>query len=229
MQRASLSCFRTATTCLTSPPGCLSTPFSTAKHWGADFEPIPVDLKDFAYLLFTSGSTGRPKGVGVTHANATAFLHAVGERYDFGPDDRFSQTFDMTFDLSVFDMFVAWSAGGCLCVPTQRQLIKPGRFIEDHELTVWFSVPSTGVFMRRLGELKEGRYPSLRWSLFCGEPLPVAVADAWARAAPASTVENLYGPPKRRSPVRSTAGGLADRLTKRCKASCRSGSPSRER
>jgi acyl-CoA synthetase (AMP-forming)/AMP-acid ligase II len=34
----------------------------------------------------------------------------------------------------------------------------------------------------------------LRWSLFCGEPLPAELAGAWAEAAPSSVVENLYGP-----------------------------------
>jgi acyl-coenzyme A synthetase/AMP-(fatty) acid ligase len=72
--------------------------------------------------------------------------------------------------------------------------MSPGGFIRDAELTMWFSVPSTGVFMRKLGALKPGAFPSLRWSLFCGEPLPMEVAKAWAAAAPASQVENLYGP-----------------------------------
>ncbi|MGI9316421.1 MAG: AMP-binding protein, partial [bacterium] len=61
-------------------------------------------------------------------------------------------------------------------------------------LTVWFSVPSTGVFMKRLGMLKPNSYPNLRVSLFCGEALPVGIARAWTDAAPNSIVENLYGP-----------------------------------
>jgi amino acid adenylation domain-containing protein len=147
-----------------------------------------------AYLLFTSGSTGRPKGVGVAQRNVVAFLDAIAERYDFGPEDRFSQTFDLTFDLSVFDMFVAWSSGACLCCPSAAQLLSPARFIRDSELSVWFSVPSLGAMMRKLRMLKPASYPSLRWSLFCGEPLPAELAQAWADAAPGSTVENLYGP-----------------------------------
>src|SRR5207245_171684 len=31
-------------------------------------------------------------------------------------------------------------------------------------------------------------------SLFCGEALPMEVAQHWQEAAPGSTVENLYGP-----------------------------------
>jgi acyl-coenzyme A synthetase/AMP-(fatty) acid ligase len=59
---------------------------------------------------------------------------------------------------------------------------------------VYFTVPTVGLLMQRFGALKPGRYPSLRWSLFCGEPLPVPLAQAWAAAAPGASVENLYGP-----------------------------------
>jgi amino acid adenylation domain-containing protein len=147
-----------------------------------------------AYLLFTSGSTGIPKGVIVSHRNVRAFVDFMVDRYQVEEDDRFSQMFDMTFDLSVFDMFVCWERGACLCCPTQKDLVSPGKFLREARLTIWFSVPSTAVFMRRLGLLKPDRYPSLRLSLFCGEPLPVSIATAWLEAAPNSVVENLYGP-----------------------------------
>jgi acyl-coenzyme A synthetase/AMP-(fatty) acid ligase len=91
-------------------------------------------------------------------------------------------------------MFMAWESGACVCCPPERALMSPGRFIRDARLTVWFSVPSTAVFMRKLKMLKPDSYPGLRLSLFCGEPLPAEVAKAWAAAAPESVVENLYGP-----------------------------------
>ncbi len=147
-----------------------------------------------AYLMFTSGSTGVPKGVAVSHANVRAFVERMTPRYRLTPSDRVSQMFDLTFDLSVFDQFMTWEAGACLVCPTRAQLLNPAGFIQDNELTVWFSVPSVAMFMRRLGVLAPSSLPSLRWSLFCGEPLPADLAEAWRAAASGSTVENLYGP-----------------------------------
>lgn len=149
---------------------------------------------EVAYLLFTSGSTGRPKGVMVAHRNVSAFLDSMCERYAITETDRFSSTFDLTFDLSVFDMFCAWEKGACVCVPTAQQKLFPGKYVKQHALTVWFSVPSTGVLMNRLKMLKPGTYETLRWTLFCGEALPVEVVQRFAEAAPNSIVENLYGP-----------------------------------
>lgn len=159
-----------------------------------DWRAGPVDPNGIVYLLFTSGSTGQPKGVMVAHRNVTHFVDAMVERYAVTEADRLSQTFDLTFDLSAFDMFVTWEAGACLCVPTAAEKALPGRYVTDAGLTIWFSVPSTAVLMSRLRLLKPGRYPALRYSLFCGEALPIEVIEKWADAAPNSTLENLYGP-----------------------------------
>lgn len=153
-----------------------------------------VGAEDDAYLLFTSGSTGRPKGVPISHRNVTAFLGVNQRRYQLTPADRLTQTFDLTFDLSVFDLFMAWGAGAAVCSLQPIELHAPFRFLEKHCVTVWFSVPSVAALMTRRRSLRPGVLPTLRWSLFCGEALPRSLAEAWQLAAPHSTIENLYGP-----------------------------------
>jgi amino acid adenylation domain-containing protein len=154
----------------------------------------PVLPDDIAYLLFTSGSTGEPKGVPVAHGNVTHFLDVVAARYGVTPDDRLSQTFDQTFDLSVFDLFLAWECGACVVSLSTVELLAPAKIMAQRGITLWFSVPSVAAQLRKRDLLKPGVFPGLRWSLFCGEPLPDASARAWQEAAPNSVVENLYGP-----------------------------------
>ncbi|WP_432087584.1 amino acid adenylation domain-containing protein [Streptomyces sp. bgisy095] len=163
----------------------------------APFAPPPapaVSGDDLAYILFTSGSTGRPKGVPVTHDNVAAYLGHVIPRYGLGPGARVSQTFDLTFDPSVYDMFAAWGSGATLVVPTRDDVLSPVRYVNERRITHWNSVPSVAAIAMRLRALKPGAMPTLRWSLFCGEALKTAHAGAWAAAAPNSTLENIYGP-----------------------------------
>ncbi|MET7605543.1 amino acid adenylation domain-containing protein [Streptomyces avermitilis] len=149
---------------------------------------------DIAYIIFTSGSTGAPKGVPILHRNICAYLGQVAPRYDIEPGSRLSQSFELTFDGSVHDLFVAWAGGGTLVVPMRSQLLSPVKTINSLRLTHWFSVPSLISFASRLGTLKPGSLPTLRWSIFGGEPLTLAAAREWRAAAPDSRLEVLYGP-----------------------------------
>jgi acyl-coenzyme A synthetase/AMP-(fatty) acid ligase len=72
--------------------------------------------------------------------------------------------------------------------------MSPGKFIRDNALSVWFSVPSVPMFMEKMRSLRPRSLPSLRWSFFCGEALPIRAVKNWTTAAPNSRIVNLYGP-----------------------------------
>jgi amino acid adenylation domain-containing protein len=149
---------------------------------------------DLAYLLFTSGSTGRPKGVPISHANIGAYLRAMLPRYDLGPGDSVTQVYELTFDLSMFEVWMAWASGSCLCAMNRLQALQPARYARKYGLTVWVSTPSLVNALKARDMLPAGSLPGLRYSVFCGEPLPARSAWYWQDAAPNSTLDNLYGP-----------------------------------
>lgn len=146
-----------------------------------------------AYILFTSGSTGKPKGVPISHANVDAYLTAAGSVTDFQASDRFSQNFDLTFDLSVHDMFLCWRHGAELVVPNEHDLESPAEYAIREDVTCWFSVPSLAQKMNLRGSLEAGALSNIRHSIFCGEALPLDLADKWQKAT-GTQVENWYGP-----------------------------------
>jgi non-ribosomal peptide synthetase component F len=115
-------------------------------------------------------------------------------RYFFEPTDRVAGLAEITFDISVFDMFATWSNGATLLVVPATQLIAPAGFINGKKATVIFTVPSVASNMKKMKMLKPNAMTSLRYSLFSGEPLPGISAACWMEAAPNSIVDNLFGP-----------------------------------
>lgn len=149
---------------------------------------------DVAYVLFTSGSTGRPKGVPIRHANISAYLSYTIDRYRVRPGCRVSHTFDLTFDLSVFDLFVTWGGGATLIVPSRRDLLSPVDYLTGSAITHWFSVPSVITVTAGLGNLPTGRVTDLKYAIFCGEQLTYSQAARWQAVAPDAVIDNVYGP-----------------------------------
>ena len=144
-------------------------------------EPIFVRAEDIAYIIFTSGTTGISKGVMISAGNLHHYLSVMQDRYRLMPQDRVAGTAEWSFDLSVSNMFLTWSAGASLHVIPSAQVMAPAKFISDNSMTVWFSVPSIIALMKRMKALRPGLLPSLRYSLFAGEGVPLPSAKAGRR------------------------------------------------
>ena len=181
----------------TLPEWCQETPhrfICQPQLLSADNWKQPELVNRHAYMLFTSGTTGKPKGIAVSHQNMKAYVSNILEKYTLTSRDRFSQMSDLTFDLSVHDIGCAWTVGGCLYITPEAALLCPADFVNRHQLSCWNSVPSLLGFMNKFGKMKPGSFPHLRYSFFCGEAMPTAMADKWRKATPGGTVVNLYGP-----------------------------------
>src|SRR5262245_5298967 len=80
---------------------------------------------DLAYVMYTSGSTGRPKGVMVTHAGLPPLVQFMQEQMRIGPGDRVLQFASFSFDVSVWEIFAAFTSGATLVLADREDLL-PG-------------------------------------------------------------------------------------------------------
>jgi D-alanine--poly(phosphoribitol) ligase subunit 1 len=177
-------------------------------------KPVTPDPTAIAYILFTSGSTGEPKGIPITFNNLGHLIDVIQNRYQLNFNERVAQYSTLSFDASVLDMCLAWSAGAPLYVVPEDHLLGPAKFIQENLLSVWFSVPSVISIMMKLAMLKPNCFPSLKFSFFSGEALTVSQAEAWQQAAPNSLIENLYGL------TETTVESLAQPFNEAIKLSC---------
>ena len=154
----------------------------------------PGSAADLAYIIYTSGSTGVPKGVAITHESAYTCIEKSHRLFETCENDRFTQFSALSFDVSILDLFLCWKSGAALFVAAPSEALVPMSFVTTHGITVWSSVPSLANFLLKLRLLKRGSLAQVRLFLFCGEALPVELAQACLEAAPRSRVLNLYGP-----------------------------------
>jgi D-alanine--poly(phosphoribitol) ligase subunit 1 len=148
-----------------------------------------------AYVMFTSGSTGVPKGVMISQPALSNYLAWIRQSIRPTADDRWSQHPNIGFDLSVLDIYGALPFGAALYpLVSESARMLPAQWIRKHQLTIWNSVPSVVSLMMRAGQTNGAHLSSVRLFTFCGEPLLPEHVAALFDAAPASTVQNTYGP-----------------------------------
>nr|WP_084495711.1 non-ribosomal peptide synthetase [Nocardia shimofusensis] len=154
----------------------------------------PLRPANTAYILFTSGSTGRPKGVAVPHRAVANHVRWFVAEYGMGAADVSLFKTAVTFDMSVWDVFVPFVTGGRVVVAAPDGHRDPhylAEVIAAERVTVTPFVPS--MLRAVVDTLEKGSLDSLRVVWFAGEALSAETALA-ARRVSRARLDNLYGP-----------------------------------
>ncbi|MGK4000276.1 amino acid adenylation domain-containing protein [Sorangium sp. So ce1024] len=167
---------------------------------GAPHDDAPLEVAprpdDLAYVIFTSGSTGKPKGVAIDHRSAANTLDDVNERLGVGTADRVLALSSLTFDLSVYDLFGLWAAGGAVVLPDPELARDPAHW-EDmmvrHRVTLWNTVPALMQMLVAHRAGRAGPRVPLRAALLSGDWIPVRLPDQIRTAFPDAAVVSLGG------------------------------------
>jgi amino acid adenylation domain-containing protein len=160
-----------------------------------DLNPIFTTGNELAYIFFTSGTTGEPKGVPITRANLTGFVDAFWKfGFKIDENDRILQMFELTFDLSVMSYLIPLLKGACVYTIPKGKIKYNYIFelLDEQHLTVALMVPSILHYLRPYFD--EIHSPHMKYSLFCGEALPVDVTREWGECLPNAEILNVYGP-----------------------------------
>lgn len=158
--------------------------------------PVRPDPEAVAYILFTSGSTGTPKGVEVSHRAAMNTIDDVNDRFEVGAADRSLTIAALEFDISVYDIFGLYSAGGAVIAVDVDAAKDPSAWLallRQHSATVLTCVPSALDMLLTVAESEAAGIAPLRATLLGGDWVGVDLPRRLHALAPRARFAGLGG------------------------------------
>lgn len=175
---------------------CLDTYWSTIALSSEENPITEVTASDLAYVIYTSGSTGKPKGVAIAHRGVCNQLYWRKTTFGLTSTDKVLQTFSISFDPSVWQIFLPLLFGGELVIARPGGHMDAAYIVQliiQQQVTIITLVPSMlRVFLDTKG-VENCTY--LKHITCGGEALPVELIERfYERLHVGDILHNLYGP-----------------------------------
>lgn len=152
---------------------------------------------DVSHILYTSGSTGKPKGVIHTHTSTLTFINWCVSKFSYPKYSKFLSVAPFSFDLSIMDIFVCFTLGGTLVIPSNEEVVNSrlmAKYIEDCNINVIYSTPSFFNLLLQFGRIEKYNFSSVRMVFFAGEQLFFKLVSDMGATFIKAHFYNLYGP-----------------------------------
>ncbi|REK76182.1 non-ribosomal peptide synthetase [Paenibacillus paeoniae] len=172
--------------------------FSNDEHVLISLTQDAASADDPMYVIYTSGSTGQPKGVIVPHRSFFNFGHSLRMFFEgqYGAGDRALSLTNISFDVSVAELFMPLMFGACVVLYPEPKLLDPRQMaavIAEEQITFAYIPPSLLKEVARLLEQEAGGV-KLDKMLVGVEPIKDETLALYTRLNPNIRIINGYGP-----------------------------------
>jgi pyochelin synthetase len=156
-----------------------------------------VTPEQLAYIIFTSGSTGEPKGVAMSHDAAMNTIIDINKRFAIDREAVVFGISDLSFDLSVYDIFGTFNVGATLVLPTYGRDKDPEHWyelIQTYGVSVWNSVPALlSMLLDYIKDKELPRIASMECIMLSGDYIPRDIPQRIKKAVEKAEVYSLGG------------------------------------